>query len=246
MAKSESPYVQQVLQARSALAQAKSDYNNGVAKAKKNVKEAQELYDKRIKSLKSDKAKVEKDFSDSIKSYSSAKLYNDRLEYDGHTLKFEYGIQADVVPVTKADDTKALYVTFTSGEATLRIEGDPEKEETARDFASAVKSAQANYPEKLRVQNERIALLTGELEAAMNATQPIREAERRLDEATAQSSKVTWAEGELHRIEASGSPTDKELLKQTQKSKRKTSIIIVAGVIIVVLVIVLVVFLFVR
>lgn len=243
MAKSESVYVQQVLQARSALAQAKSNYSEAVSKAKKGVKEAQDVYDKRIKSLKADKAKAEKEFTDSLKRYSGVTLYNDRIEHDGHTLKFDYDIQADVIPVEEAAGTKSLYVVFTSGEATIRVKGDPEKEEAARDFASAVQSAKAKYPEKLRIQNERIALFDRELESAMNATQPIRDAERRLDEATAQSSTVTWAEGELHRIEASGSPTDKELLKQTEKSKKKTSVIIIAAIIIVILVSLLVVFL---
>ncbi|MDR3053735.1 MAG: hypothetical protein LBU48_07740 [Coriobacteriales bacterium] len=243
MAKIENEYVRQVTQARAQVARAKSDYNAAVATAKKEVKAAQEVYDKRVKALKSERAKLEKDFAEQLKSYAGIKLYNDRIESNGRSLKFEYDIQADEKIVGETPETKELLVTFTSGEATLQAQGDPNKEELARDFISAVLSAKAAYPEKLNQQNARLDFLKGELDTAMNATGPVRAAEQRLDAATAHTAAITLAESELHRIEISGSPADKAFLREAESSKRKTTVIIVASAIIVILVVVLVVFL---
>jgi hypothetical protein len=238
MAEIKNEYVRQVLQARQGLARAKSDYSKNLAEAKKAVKEAERTYDKRIKSLKSDKERIQTDYASSLKSYANIKLYNDRIEFDGRTLKFDHDIQVKVEPA----EQDILNIAFSSAEGTIQATGDANKEELARNFASAVLSAQADYPQKLAAKDARISQIEADLDVAMNATEPIRQAERNLDEVTRQVENVTQAENNLKQIEASGSPTDIELLRQTDKSKSKTKLLIIAAAIIVVLLAILVVF----
>ena len=98
--------------ARAELVRAKSDYNNNVRKAEDNLRAANHAYEKAVKDQEHVIEDINKKYSAGISNVGSTKLYADRLEIQGTSLKINETYSANLVRGKELIDKQVVFPGF--------------------------------------------------------------------------------------------------------------------------------------
>ena len=240
-------YEDDLRRAESDVYEAKSSHRSAVKRAESAVRDAKETQERRIKAAEKKMREAEKDADRRLGSYKSASLYADRVAGKGVVVPLGTRLVArvEIRPRSASGrdgqpaDLWRPFLVIESPAGNIVVEGEPDDEQAARNFAAAVNKAAANAEEAARARKAALDQLQRELEEARSDTSAIQEAEAALAAVQADTSKVDEAQAALEDLKAS-LPAEAVEGYERKQAELGTKALIVIGIVVAALIYVIV------